>query len=328
VRAAPLALFLLTVACSGEPKWNVVHRDLPGALISVWGTSATDVWAVGGDPGDGGGPMVLHFDGTQWTRLQTGATADLWWVFGFAGGPIYMGGSGGTILRYQDGTFTPMTTPTSDTVFGIWGSSPSDVWAVGGALGGASGAFAWKVDGDAWVPAEGFPAELAADSVVWKIYGASADDVWLVGTNGLVVHWDGDTFTPDDTGAGESLFTVHHAGGRYVAVGGFGTATVLENDGDGWVSASPAGAPPLIGVFMTEDGGWAVGQFGSVYRRESEGWVEEETKIFADEAFHAVWVDPDGGIWAVGGQVLTTPLTRGIMLHKGDEIPTEVVDGS
>jgi hypothetical protein len=103
---------------------------------------------------------------------------------------------------------------------------------------------------------------------------------------------------------------------------------VLENDGSGWQDRSPPGASPLIGVFMTEDGGWSVGQFAAVYRREADGWVPEETKIFADEALHAVWVDPDGGVWAVGGQVLTTPLTHGIMLHKGDSVSSEVIDGT
>ena len=36
------------------------------------------------------------------------AQGDLWWVFGFEGGPVYMGGTGGTILRYapQDGSFS------------------------------------------------------------------------------------------------------------------------------------------------------------------------------------------------------------------------------
>ena len=325
VRFAGLAAVALGCACSSEPTWMVVHRDLDSALISVWGTAADDVWAVGGDAGEG--PLVLHFDGTAWTRLDTGASGDLWWVFGFAGGPVYLGGTGGLSLRYQDGAFTTLTAPTTDTVFGMWGTSPANMWAVGGALGGASGAFAWRLEGDTWVAAAGFPADLATSAVMWKVFGRAEDDVWLVGTLGTVVHWDGSGFTPADTGTGESLFTVHEAGGRYAAVGGFGTATILENEGGGWTNVSPQGAPPMIGVCLTADGdGFAVGQYGSVYQRTSDGWVPEETDIFAGEALHAVWIDPDGGVWAVGGQVLTTPLTRGIMLHKGETVSAEVIE--
>jgi len=321
-----LAALAGVAACSGgDPGWQVVHQDLPGALISVWGSGADDIWSVGGDPGDG--PMVLHYDGQQWTRLATGASGDLWWVFGFAGGPVFMGGSGGLILRYQDGAFTTMTTPGSDTVFGIWGANPDDVWAVGGALGGARGAFAWKRDGDSWVAASGFPAGLVDSAVIWKVYGRSAGDAWMVGTNGTVVRWDGSQLSADVTGTGESLFTVHGDAERYAAVGGFGTGTILENDGSGWVDASPADASPLIGVCLTGgSSGWAVGQYGAVYRRDDGGWTADDGAPLLDESLHAVWVDPDGGVWAVGGNVLTTPLTRGVMVHRGDPVSAEVIE--
>ena len=135
-----LFLAALLSACGDDDSggtWQIVHDDLEGALLSVWGSSATDIWAVGGDPTEASTPMVIHFDGTTWERLDPGTQGDLWWVFGFAGGPVYMGGAGGRILRYQDGVFTLMTTPdTGLTVFGIWGASPSDVWAVGGMEGG------------------------------------------------------------------------------------------------------------------------------------------------------------------------------------------------
>ncbi len=96
-----------------EPQWFIVAEQLPGALISTWGRSATDVWMAGANRGGGAGPTVIHFDGTTWSMLDTGQTSgDLWWVHGFAPGePIYFGGTEGTILRYDGTTFTRMTTP-------------------------------------------------------------------------------------------------------------------------------------------------------------------------------------------------------------------------
>lgn len=316
----------LLAACgsSGQPEedWQVVGRHLPSALISVWGTSATDVFAVGGDAGDGHGPMVEHFDGAAWTRLETGQIGNLWWVFGFAGGPVFMGGDGGMILRYQGGAFTRMATPGNDTVFGIWGAAADDVWAVGGALGGANGAFAWRLQGDSWVLAPGFPSELSTSETIWKIYGRSASDAWMVGTNGKVVRWDGAALTATQV-AGESLFTTHADAERFVAVGGFGTGKILENEGDGWHDASPAGAPSFIGVYLSPDDDYAVGQEGAVYARGDAGWAAVETGFTTnlDESFHSVWVDPSGGVWAVGGQVLRLPLVDGVMLHHGASVP-------
>lgn len=319
--AAVVALLAMGCGDDGGGEWQIVERDLPGALLSVWGTSSTDVWAAGGDPGDGTGPMVIHFDGASWTRLETGEVGDLWWVFGFEGGATYFGGAGGTILRYANGSFTRMSTPGNDTVFGIWGSSPTEVWAVGGATGGSRGAFAWRLQGEEWVEAAGFPAGLADTDAMWKVYGRGADDVWLVGTNGTVVHWNGTAFEAR-TIAGESLFTVHADADRFVAVGGFGTGLILENDGSGWTDASPSGGFPMVGVCLSGDGGgFAVGQFGAVYHRGSNGWELEDVGLVLDESLHAVWIDPDGGVWAAGGQVLTTPLVRGVLLHKGEAVP-------
>ena len=124
----------------------MVFEDLDGALMSVWASAPDEVWAVGAD--DGEGSLVLRYDGQAWTRLATGTSGDLWWVFGFEGGPVFAGGDGGQILRYDGAseTFESMTTPGAGTVYGIWGASPTEMWAVGGSSGGADGAFAWPAE--------------------------------------------------------------------------------------------------------------------------------------------------------------------------------------
>jgi photosystem II stability/assembly factor-like uncharacterized protein len=311
------AIFLLLCACGDDgPGWQVVHDELPGALMSVWGTSADDVWAVGADDGDG--PTVLHHDGQSWDRLDTGVDGDLWWVHGFAGGPVFMGGADGTILRFQEDSFEALATPGTATVFGIWGASADDVWAVGGAEGGAGGAFAWRFDGDSWREAEGFPAALSADTALWKVWGTAADDVWMVGTGGTILHYDGATITEVSSPTARALFTLHAGpGGRMAAVGGFGTGVLLEHDGDAWRDVTPEGALQMIGVCVTADGGWAVGVDGAVMQRTDDGWIPDPSAAPAFQALHAVWVDPDGGIWAVGGQVLAYPLVNGVMVYRG-----------
>ncbi len=302
------------------PGWAVVHRELPAGMTSVWGTSARDVWAVGGDAGDGEGPWVLHHDGARWRRMKTGASGDLWWVFGFEGGPVFLGGAGGLMLRYRDGAFERMQTPGLGTVFGIWGTAPDALWAVGGSGGGA-GAFAWRFDGSRWSEAAGFPAELPRSVTLFKVWGRGANDVWMVGSSGSAVHFDGQAFTSFDLGTAESLFTVHASRDRFAAVGGFASGTILENDGSGWISVTPPGTRQLNGVFLTDAEGWAVGSNGQVYRRGSDGWRMEQTELAVNEDLHSVWVDPDGGVWAVGGQLMSIPLRRGTMIHKGRRIP-------
>ena len=122
LRAASLAALLF--ACGGSqeassPPWQIVEPHLDSALLSVWGTSASDVWAAGSDARDGQGPLVLHFDGASWQRLPTGQNGDLWWAFGFEAGPLYLGGVGGTLLRYDDGAYTSMKTTRNNTKYSI-----------------------------------------------------------------------------------------------------------------------------------------------------------------------------------------------------------------
>lgn len=320
MRGLLVASALLLTACGG-PEWQMVQRGLPGALLSVWGTSATDVWAVGGDVNDGRGPMVVHFDGETWTRLETGHAGTLWWVFGFAGGPVFMGGEGGAILRYDGSTFTPMTTPGTNTVFGIWGASPDEVWAVGGASD-ATGGFAWRLEGDAWVEEASLPVDVPTRAAIWKVYGRSADDAWLVGSNGVSLRWDGTALTEGETGVGSSLFTVSANAERYAAVGGFGTGAIVELEGTTWTNVTPdEGVGGLSGVVLGDgEIGYAVGEYGLVLERSASGWAEVQTGLATNRNLHAVWIAPDGGVFAVGGQTSSLPVTDGILIHYGERI--------
>jgi hypothetical protein len=316
-------------ACEEDPPvgWEAVHEDLPAALLSVWGRSANDVWAVGGDALDGAGPMVVHFDGDGWERVETGqTTGTLWWVFGFHNGPLFVGGDGGVILRNDDplggGAFVPMTTPGTDTVFGIWGASPTDVWAVGGASE-TTGGFAWRLVGDAWVPEPSLPADVTSGAAVWKAYGMAANDVWLVGSNAVALHWNGSVLERGNTGVGSSLFTVHAADGRWAAVGGLASGIIVEHDGTGWTDVTPDPAPQgLAGVTLGANGyGIAVGTFGTVLSRNNDGWATEDVGFPISRNLHGSWIDPDGGVWAVGGDTLSPPFIDGIMIHRGRSVP-------
>ncbi|UJR86301.1 Hypothetical protein I5071_83850 [Sandaracinus amylolyticus] len=316
-----IALFaLIAIGCPGpseEPVHRVVMEQLPAGLLSVWGTSARDVWTVGADPGDG--PYVLRYDGDAWTRIATGAQGDAWWVHGFeSDGSVFVGGEGGMILRWDGASFSRMETPSdTPTIFGIWGSGPDDVLAVGG-LGRAAG-FVWHYDGSAWRAID-LPEALMGRSL-FKVWGRARGDAWIVGTDGAVLHWDGEGLTMHDAGTTRTLFTVHVGpDGSVAAVGGAGSGVLVVRDPEGvWHDVAPELVPQLFGVFLTRDDGRAVGINGSFVRREGATWVIDETDLALAETLHSVWIDPDGGVWAAGGQVLAEPLERGLLIYQGRE---------
>ena len=147
--------------------------------------------------------------------------------------------------------------------------------------------------------------------------------MWLVGSDGLSFHWQGSALEQAETGVGSSLFTVHANSERFVAVGGLASGVVVENDGSGWSNARGGSASyGLTGVALDqEDGGWAVGQYGLVAERTPAGWAEVETGLDIQRDFHSVWLDPSGGVWAVGGVIASFPLVEGLLVHRGVAAP-------
>lgn len=334
LRRGALAAVLAAVSgCGSDPApsfaWQTVLSDLPGATLSVWGTSSRDVYVVGADAGDGSGAIALHFDGRAWARIDTtlrGGT--LWWVQGVAPDAVYMVGSGGTVLRYNPttGVAERQRTPGTATLFGVWGSSASDVWAVGGDTAAQTGAL-WHWNGSAWMDTA-LPNNLGTQVILYKVWGASARDVWAVGSNGTTIHYDGQAWSQVmiPTTARGPLFTVHGAGAQRYAVGGNASGILLEGQGTAWRQVELLDAPRLAGVYAPASGApLAVGNEGSVYSRHGGAWKLVARPPQTDLDFHAVWIEPDtGAVWAVGGQVQSTPLVDGLVMRfsTGAQLPT------
>ncbi len=330
------ALGASAVGCSDEIppsfQWQAVQADLPGAMLSIWGTTAQDVYAVGADSNDGTGPQALHFDGTRWTRIDTGlGHGSLWWVQGISPTLVFMVGSDGTVLRHNPttGATERMTTPaTAPTLFGVWGASANDVWAVGGDPNGSTGGALWHYDGTAW-SAQTAPGGMNATTVWYKVNGTAANDVTVCGTNGALIHWNGTAWEQQAVpeGGRGPLFTVYQRGTQRYAVGGNVSGIILESEGTGaWRAVSVETAPRLSGVYIPAEGSpLAVGNSGALFQRRSGAWREVARAPRTQLDFHAVWVDPTGAVWAVGGDLQTSALTRGVIYRFGEAIPRTTI---
>jgi hypothetical protein len=332
------AVFVLAACafgCGGSPAappaengaWSFVARSADAAFLSVSGTSASDVWLAGAD--DGKGPVVLHCDGRSWARRDTGVSGDLWWVNPLDGGSVFFGGSNATVLRYDGSEFGALVTPgpAAATVFGVWAAAEDDVYAVG-SVDGQDG-FVWHYDGTAFgsVPLDGsLPlGEHGETPGLFKVWGSSASDVWVVGANGVVLRGSAtDGFSLVQAGGSDTLFTVHARGEQVVMVGGSSSGVLLAAEDGALVDETPAGAPLLQGVSVAADASvWAVGYGGSVYHGRDGDFspVDPGLDFTASESLHSVWADPDGGVWAAGGNVLTPALDDGLALHFGAPVP-------
>jgi len=319
-------------ATAKDRHWQLLASELPSALLSVSGRSPSDIYAVGADKGQG--PLVLHFDGAKWKELPTGQRGDLWWVQALPQGPVLMAGAGGTILRYDGERFERLPTPGlgKQTVYGVWGTSADDFYAVGSASG--RNGFVWHCRHGVFevetLPLDALRMTSGELPGFFKVFGLG-DEVWVVGAGGAVLHRQGQgAFVPVPTTTKDTLFTVHGTGARLVTVGGAGNGVVLEGHGDAFHDASPAGAGLIQGIFTTPSGDWASGERGTVYTRSQPTSpfvaVDHGLMLPAASSLHSIYVDPSGGVWSAGGNVLTPALDNGMLIHYGDPVPPVVID--
>ncbi len=76
-------------------------------LYGVWGSSATDVFAVGYVG------TILHYNGSAWSAMSSGTTEYLHGVWGSSAIDVFAVGISGTILHYNGSAWSAMTSGTT-----------------------------------------------------------------------------------------------------------------------------------------------------------------------------------------------------------------------
>ncbi len=286
----------------------VVPGELDAALFGVWGAAPDAVWVVGGTSAPDGG-LVLRFDGDALRPEVTPPGPRLWWVWGADAERVWAVGEQGRILARRDGAWTeePSGLDEKAVLWGVWGSGPTDLWAVGGSIrpGGPKGVVLRSTGDGVWTRVDD-PA-LPADLSLYKAWGApGAPGPIIVGEGGVTLRWDGAAFTRRDVGVLDLLFTVHGApDGPTLAVGGLTGGLIFRRADDRWVDESVAGAPPLNGVFVGDDGAaLVVGARGVLLHRSAAGaWARAALEGARGRTLHAAWRDAAGATWTVGGDL-------------------------
>jgi hypothetical protein len=193
-------------------------------LLSIWGTSPTNIWAVGGES------TMLHYDGREWRFVETGALADFTAITGTSPGDIWLStgwpDAGAWYedktppLHHWDGTRWRSLPPefSSGTCSSVASASRSDAVVLCNRT-----LLHW--DGVAWTKVIGAPP---ADWVA----SYQPNDIWLVtptadpiNQRGMMWHWDGTSWSESGTPPLKNLQTL--GPGRFAAL-------QSEGDGDTW----------------------------------------------------------------------------------------------
>lgn len=167
-------------------KWEtstLIPKSL-GFVRGIWGSSANNVFFVGNE--------IFHFDDESWTETDTSRPmTDIWGsglndVFAIGGAQFPIKAKTNAIIFHYDGSlWTEMKIPKmpmSEYLTGIWGSGPTDVFAVG-----TTGIIHY--DGYSWRD--------VVKSGHWRdIWGSGPNDVFVIPNYGsYILHYNGAKWT-------------------------------------------------------------------------------------------------------------------------------------
>lgn len=194
-------------------------QDPRGGPVQLWGTSASNLWGVAYSG-------IWHWDGVRWTLTETRWTR-LRDIGGTAANDIWVVGNGGTILHYDGTQWTQVTSGTTADLVSVSVRGPDDVWATGqGAVVLHRDSQGWKIVYPAQgsylyrqiagiSPTEALVIESVSGVVyrvttagdvetlygsgqygkAWTLWAFSPTDIWAVGSWASIQHFDGTTWT-------------------------------------------------------------------------------------------------------------------------------------
>jgi uncharacterized protein YjdB len=294
----------ITVEIDGVRGYAVLKVIDPGATaVNVLGhmnnpvtvSQLLGVWGASEDDVFMGGDagIILHFDGTSWSQMSNPSSVQVWDFWGTSGSDVFAVGGGG-IVHYDGVQWSTMTTPATS-LRGVWGAAPNDVFAVG------TGGSIVHYNGTDWIPQNSGTTE-----DLYAVWGSAGSDVYAVGDNGTILQHDGTGWATMTTPTAVVLTGIWGTLNNDIyAVGGSGT--ILRYDGSTWgTMTSPTGSL-LRAVWGTDfsDDLYAVGLGGTVIHYNGVSWTNLTTPTTA--ALTGLWGSATGDVIVSGqngGQIL------------------------
>jgi hypothetical protein len=183
---------ILLLTPTSPPAFTDLRSGPEQDLTGVWGSSPTDMWAVGR------AGTLLHFDGQHVNAVPSGVTVDLTDVWGTAADDVWIVGRGGTAFHFDGTSLQPVATGTTADLLAVFTAARGDVWMGGG------GATLLRIQGGTVEPAS--LLGLFDPAAILDLHGLASDDVWLSGgpdpavtlspESGFVAHFDGTAWSP------------------------------------------------------------------------------------------------------------------------------------
>ena len=230
---------------------------------------------------------------------QDGGDEELHDIFVLDAEHMWAVGEQGTILFYNGMEWTSQDSGTTEVLIGVFALNLSNVWAVGG-----NGTILFcnaAANEPVWVPQESNTSR--------KLFGvsgcqsaASIPHVWVVGDNGTILFYNGEEWTPQESGTERSLQSVSALSIEEAwAVGSYGT--ILHHNGKtlGWEAQESGSTVYLSDVsVMNKDHIWAVGDREILFF-DGEQWSKN---YYSQNEIYSIESLGEKSVWAAGRELI------------------------
>jgi hypothetical protein len=293
--------YFLSPASCVLPSRTWSGQALPGSgtFYGIWGSSASDVYAVGATANYGGG-IIYHSAGNgSWVAqtVLTSMESSFRGVWGSSASDVYAVGLAGIYHSSGDGNWTLESG--SAGLYGVWGSGANDVYVVGG-----YGIILHSTGGGQW---DSEPLAMTYPVDLYSVWGSGPNDVYVGGwerpnspPTSVLAHSTGNgnwgQLTTNTTGPINGIW-----GSGPNDVYAVGAGPILHSTGNGvFVAQTQLFQHSLLGVWGSGASDvYAVGAESSVLHSAGDGaWAPDDPSI--PGSVHAVWGSGSGDVYVVG----------------------------
>jgi hypothetical protein len=228
---------------------------------------------------------------------------------------LYVGGHGGVILHWDGSDWTPMETGTQKTIFAMHGTSATDIWAVGGqpyTFDSSDMSLILHYDGNTW--SEMTPPDFFGQTYVFNsVHAVSENEVYCaIGISPTLAHYNGtvwELFNPPLAVEG-SFKGIASVGTDHLFV--YGThGQILHRDMGEWKLEQKIETSTII-TYNILTSMWAHdldtvycgGNWGQVYRRNNDGsWTDLmfPTELGSDNSVNLITGMSPTEVYILGG---------------------------
>jgi len=223
-------------------------------LLSVWGSSSTDVFMCGVNG------VVYHYDGVQMTQQLSGTSQDLHAMDGTSGSDVYAVGSGGTVVHYNGSNWSPLPPGPTDELNDVWVGPTGTVFAVG--------------DNGRVLRYDGSWTDLSSGSgrTHLGVWGTTDNDVYACCENSPPEHWNGASWGTLDLDQGLVTSLWGSSATDLIALG-FGR--LAHFDGFAWSDETVSEHLLFRADGSAANDVYAVGEQGEIVRFDGSAWATE-----------------------------------------------------